>query len=299
MMQQMRGAALVITVWLIALASVLAFNYSQVIRSDSKITAAALAKQKAHAAAEAGIWRAIYELDAPHPTNPWPTDGTRTAFEFNGAEILVIAQDLSGLVDLNAAPRKTLSTIIDYIADDPLRAEQIVDAIMDWRDRDHTVREFGAEDVDYLAAGLDYGAKDGPFNTREELELVLGLTSDEYKNIAPFVTVFSQKSQVNLTVAPAHVRNAMIESKTVGAEASSFRRATDPTPARRSSVRRRRATYEIFVEANVNGVLSRLVATVEIGQARQSGPKVTILSWRETWHFAIPTKDIDENPPAG
>jgi general secretion pathway protein K len=46
----------------------------------------------------------------------------------------------------------------------------LVDAILDWRDEDDLHLVNGAEDPDYKAAGLPYGAKDGPFDSLEELQ---------------------------------------------------------------------------------------------------------------------------------
>ena len=299
-MNRMRGATLVVTVWLIALGTILALNFSQMTRGDTKITAAALTKHKARAAAEAGIWRAVYEIDAPHPEDPWPTNGSAIEFDFNGAEVLVIAQDLSGLADLNVASRETLAPIVDYITQDPLRSEQIVARILDWRDRDNVMLTFGAEDAEYRAAGSGYEAKDGPFSVREELQLIMGLSADEYRRLAPFVTVHSQKRTINLAAAPAHVLHALTNDDSREPEPANRHpdEVKDPARTTRASVRRGRGAFEILVQADLNGVLSRLAATVAFNQGRRNRPKIAILSWRETWPVEIPVEDINENPSA-
>ena len=112
MKKSMHGAALIITVWLIALATVLALNYSQAVRSDIKITTAGVAHAQARAAAEAGFWRAVYEIQSPLADAPWPTTGTAVEFAFGDAQVNVTTQDLRGLADLNSASDKTLNTII-------------------------------------------------------------------------------------------------------------------------------------------------------------------------------------------
>ena len=301
MKKTMNGAALIITVWLIALATVLALNYSKAARSDTQITAAGLARLQARAAAEAGFWRAIYEIKSPLPEEPWPTDGTAIDFDFGDAQISVIAQDLAGLADLNSASHETLKIVIGYALQQPERAEQIVAAILDWRDRDNTALPFGAEDDDYRIAGLDYEAKDGPFNSREELQLVLGLTLDEYAAIAPFVTVHSQNTSVNLEVAPAYVARAMseLESPKISTATNELSNRIGQGGAARRTGRRGGGSFEILVEAHVKGVISRLAASVEINHSRRNNPGVAILSWREHWPFTVPKEDTDENPPAG
>jgi type II secretory pathway component PulK len=261
----MNGAALIITMWLLALATILALNYSYASRNDTKITTRSVAQHQARAAAEAGLWRAIYEIESPLPEDPWPTDGTVSEFEFGAAEIRIIAQDLTGLADLNSAPPETLETVIGYALEEPQRAEQIVARILDWRDRDTSVLPLGAEDADYQAAGLNYEAKDAPFNTREELQLLLGVTIDEYNAIAPFVTVYAQKKSINLDVAPAYVTRAMPEFDTSSASPATSelgKRISDLTKTRKST-RRGSTSFEILSEATVKGVVSRLAASVE------------------------------------
>ena len=289
------GAALVVTVWLIALATILALNFSYASRSDTITTTASLAGHQSRAAAEAGIWRAVYEIEVPLPEEPWPTDGRVSEFKFGSAEVSVIAQDLIGLADLNWASSETLKTIISHALGQPQRAEQIVARILDWRDRDQTELAFGAEDADYRAAGINYEAKDGPFNSREELQLVLGVTFDEYNAIAPFITVHSQKTSINLGVAPDYMVQAMSEfespdSPTADNELS---RRIKQTTTGRKPTRSRSTRFEIFSEATVRGVISRLAASVEINRRRRGGPKVVILAWHETWPFTIPKVEFD------
>jgi len=295
-----RGAALVITVWLIALASVLALNYSQAVRSDTKITTSELARAQARAAAEAGFWRAVYAIGSPQHEAPWPTDGTAVEFDFGNASVSVMAHDLMGLADLNSASDATLKGIISYALGDPQRAEEITARINDWRDRDSNTRQFGAEDEDYVATNLSVHAKDGPFNTREELQLVLGVSAADYDAIAPFVTVHSQKATINPVVAPVYVKNALSELEPLVATPRNNRNQSSSrtnTPRQRRS--RRGASFEILVQANVNGVISRLAASVEINRARRNGQRVVILSWREIWPYRIPQQDIDENATVG
>ena len=207
----------------------------------------------------------------------------------------IIAQDLFGLADLNWASSETLKTIISHALGQPQRAEQIVARILDWRDRDQTELAFGAEDADYRAAGINYEAKDGPFNSREELQLVLGVTFDEYNAIAPFITVHSQKTSINLGVAPDYMVQAMSEfespdSPTADNELS---RRLKQTTTGRKPTRSRSTRFEIFSEAVVRGVISRLAASVEINRRRRGGPKVVILAWHETWPFTIPKVELD------
>ena len=59
----------------------------------------------------------------------------------------------------------------------------------------------GAEDPEYDAAGLSYGAKDDRFAVVAELRQVLGMTRDLYDLAAPFLTVYSNRSGVNVDLS--------------------------------------------------------------------------------------------------
>ncbi len=301
MKKSARGAALIITVWLIALASVLALNYSLAVQSDTKITASGLSRAQARAAAEAGFWRAVFELGSSIAEPPWPTNGGTIEVDFGDASIEVTIQDLGGLADLNSTSDEHLEAIVHYALNDHARAAQVTARIIDWRDRDDDPGPDGAEARDYVAANLSYGPKNGPFNTREELQLVLGMSSTEYEAIAPFVTVHSQKRKVNLAVAPNFVVNALsgIESPAAAAATSPARERINRIVAGRARQGRGGRSFEILVRAEVNGVVSQLAAIIKLARGRRNDPGVAILAWRETWPYRIPEEDIEDNAFAG
>ena len=57
----------------------------------------------------------------------------------------------------------------------------------------------GAEVVsEYRAAGYAYGPRDGPFETVEELKLVMGMTPLLFEALAPVLTIYSQTPWVDL-----------------------------------------------------------------------------------------------------
>lgn len=85
-------------------------------------------------------------------------------------------EDESSRIGLNGASRGTLIIILTNSGVDDADAEELADAILDWRDADDQTRENGAEDDEYDSDG--YEAKDGPFSTVEELLLVKGVDED-------------------------------------------------------------------------------------------------------------------------
>ena len=123
----------------------------------------------------------------------WRADGTEHLFLFGGGEVHIVIEDEAGKVDLNRAPDTLLVDLFVAAGVEDQRASELVDAIVDFRDRDDLRRLNGAEDGDYEQAGLPYGAKDAPFEAIEELQRVLGMTQALYQAVAPSITVHNRR----------------------------------------------------------------------------------------------------------
>ena len=161
-----------------------------------------LAFAKARALAEAAAQHAIIELLAPNRVQAWPINGTIITINIDGHDIGVAVRDATGLVDLNAASADLLAAAFAATGGDEGWRQEIVDAILDWRDGDKLRHLNGAEDDDYLAAGHDWTARDGAFASIDELRYVLGMRQEVFDKLAPFLTVYSGRSAVNLEYAP-------------------------------------------------------------------------------------------------
>jgi len=103
-----------------------------------------------------------------------PFESLREIDGFGTVEVTI--SDESSRIDLNAASRGALQTLLVRSGLEEPEAAEIADAILDWRDPDSDQRNDGAEDDDYEGDG--YEAKDGPFSTVEELLLVRGMDED-------------------------------------------------------------------------------------------------------------------------
>lgn len=77
----------------------------------------------------------------------------------------------SSRININTAPLEMLEAI-------PGMTAEVAAAIVDWRDPDSEITASGAESNYYLALDSPYNCKNGPFESPEELRLVLGCTPD-------------------------------------------------------------------------------------------------------------------------
>ena len=60
-------------------------------------------------------------------------------------------------------------------------ASGLVDKVLDWREAGPGKRPSGAQEPDYRAAGFAHAPRNGPFQSVEELKLVMGMTPELYR----------------------------------------------------------------------------------------------------------------------
>jgi general secretion pathway protein K len=192
---------------MLVLLTVMAGSYSATMRTETLSTARQVQAAQARALAEAGVWLAVKGLLQPTTAQLWQTDGSLETVPYDDSVIYIQVQDEAGKIDLNTAQREILLGLLQSTNISGDQAESITSAILDWRDRDNLIRIKGAEDPDYQVANLDYDAKDGPFNSIEELRRVLGMTEAIFKKIRPALTIHSHLPGINPLVA---VREALL-----------------------------------------------------------------------------------------
>ena len=158
--------ALVIVLWMLSLLIVLALGYSRMVRTETGLTANLVHFNQARAIAEAGVWQAVSELLKPDAEQQWQTDGRPYSFPFGAGRVKVRIVDEGGKIDLNTAGPELLYGLLNAVELPEKNALRLLQAVLDWRDRDNLARNHGAEDADYHALGYQYGAKDGPFKQR-------------------------------------------------------------------------------------------------------------------------------------
>ncbi len=213
-----RGIALVIVLWVIALLTVMALGLTTTQRTENALSRNQIDAARFRAAAEAALALTALNLMAtPMDTVPieeiWVPDGSPRPLRFDGIELRISLSNEASRVDLNRAPRDQLAALIEFAQGeegyDEAARDAVADAIIDWRDQDDLTQLNGAEDGDYEAAGLPYGAGDQPFGSVEELRQVLGMSRDLYRRLAPGLTVDNESGQVEQRFASAAVLAAV------------------------------------------------------------------------------------------
>jgi general secretion pathway protein K len=197
-----RGVALILVLWVAILLTVIAGSFAFAMRTDMQVVQNSVAIARAEAAANAGVHRALLELFKP-PTDAerWQADGQAHEITLAGAKVTVSVLDESGKIDINAAAIELLKGLFLSAGLKDEEAVALVDAVQDWRDADDLRRLNGAEEPEYRAAGLKYKPANAPFQTIEELQLVLGMKPEIYHRIAGFITVYARQPGLNAAIA--------------------------------------------------------------------------------------------------
>ena len=125
--------------------------------------------------------------------------------------------DEEGKVNLNTSGPEMLARLFEAVlCASPSQAQELADAVVDWRDPDSAVQPNGAEDGFYAGLPTPYGCKDAPFDSPDELLLVRGFDATMYKNIKGYVTAFGA-GRLNINTAPAQGLQALgLDAKLVG-----------------------------------------------------------------------------------
>jgi len=189
-----RGIVLVIVLWAIALLTVIALSLTVAQRSEYALTRNQLDGARFRALADAALRLTVLHLLTVPPVDVapedlWWPDGRPRLLRFAGEELEIRLFNEASRIDLNSASQEQLLVLLELAGASEELSAALADAIVDWRDPDDLAQLHGAEDDAYRAAGRDYGARDAPFVSVEELRQVLGMTPELYRRLAPDLRV--------------------------------------------------------------------------------------------------------------
>lgn len=178
------GFALVLVLGVMVLLAILAAGIAFSVRSEMNIAGEFSDRIRARYLAHAGLQRALLELSMDNPgvdsyVETWQRlRSDDEVLDFGDGIFIVYVTDETGKLNINTADRNTLVAFFTQITGDSERAEEIADAVIDWRDADDEPELLGAESDYYLNLEQPYRAKNAPFDSPFELLLVRGITKD-------------------------------------------------------------------------------------------------------------------------
>ncbi len=292
MRHRQAGIALVLVLWVLALLSTMALALMATQRTETALSRNLITTAQGRALAEAGIYYAIARglvYRAGSDSEKWQPDGTLRFWDFAGTRVAVAIISEHAYIDLNYASAELLEGLLQTTGVEASQIPALRDAILDWRD-DNTERLLhGSEDDAYQAEGRLYGAGDASFTSVSELRQVLGMTPQLYQSMAPALTVYSGRGQVNPSFAPPQVLAAlpgMVEDELVDyMERRVSHRERGLQPPQLTGVNTafldlsEGAVFRVYAEApGSDGARISLQAIVRIGDTKEP---YDILAWNQ------------------
>jgi general secretion pathway protein K len=201
-----RGFIIVAVLWLLVALSTLAMVFSVYLSNSARalgVTDTGIVKD---ALLSASLELTAYQLLLTDEKSR-PAQGS-FRFRLDNAEVLVTFTSEAARVDLNTAPKELLANLFEVLGTEQKAAGEIADRIDGWR----TPPKEGAandEEALYLASGLTYSPRQGPFAHVNELSLVLGVSPVMVERVLPYVTVFSRSKDIDVLIAPPEVIAAL------------------------------------------------------------------------------------------
>lgn len=233
-----RGVALLVVLWIFIFLLVVAFDFSASVREEATAAHRYSDETQGYYIALAGFERGVYEF-LQQSTGREATgrealgtqkkadifDGDWREEALGGGAFRVRWVDEGGKININRADEETLRRVFTNLGIEEPNKAILVDSIMDWRDPDDLHRASGAENDYYRSLTPPYTAKNGPFDTVEDLLWVRGMTpelfygygdaqGDRAENtqragLREIFTVDSPIDRVNLRTASADVIHAL------------------------------------------------------------------------------------------
>jgi general secretion pathway protein K len=222
------GAVLLLVIMILTLISVLVLSWAQEWRTELKLASNFGEAHKCQRLAEAGVYYALgklvtaktAELKGPQAIAPdsrgafgdlWQGDQRPHVLELPGGMVEVRIGDEGGKINLNLAPEALLNSFFTMLGLPEPQIRTMVDSIQDWRTKYSYPRPYGAKSAYYLSLDPPYVAKNGNFETVEELAWVHGFeASPLIPRLNRWLTVQETEQEgINLNTASLEVLVAM------------------------------------------------------------------------------------------
>lgn len=187
-----RGVALVTVLWVMTLLTVLVAEFAYSMKVETLAVRNFKNEVRALYLAKAGVNLALAEIMSGYRLVYLDDDGNvafagreATGIKMHARDRAVTLEagtvkysitDENGRLNINTSSRDTLAALLKKTGVSGSEVDAIADAMLDWRDADNDYRLNGAESDYYRSLPSPYAARNGPFESVEDLLLVKGMT---------------------------------------------------------------------------------------------------------------------------
>ena len=277
-MRRDRGFALLIVLWTLALLSLLISQLAGSGRQALRLAGNMRVQGRLQAAADGAVQEAGYHLGAAG-TAHWPANGAMHALSQDGAGIRLRITNEAGKINPSVASLELLAGLVHACGVETPKATAIASAMVAWR---FPTAQTGYGAAAYRQAGRPYGPPGQPFESLDEVGLVLGMTPDLLACLTPHLSLYRDndpdpnaadplvlRALTDVLGTPPPLTEAPADESVVAGDAV----ATGPDGARAV----RRAILRMGAEApSSNGAGSDGAG----GPAGDATPPFRIMDWR-------------------
>ena len=231
-MQSPRGSLLIVSLWMIAILTILSVSIGQHVRQKISLADRIDRRNWLRGISETGVFQTLYKLRKKKEANEGyhSLNDTYTGAQKDCANVVVGegaytisypyrdtkagelkthygVEDEEGKININMLDAKVLIPFFQKVGEiEEEQAQEISYAIVDWRDTDDSLShpKYGAESDYYEDLETPYECKNYKFESLEELLLVRGMTPEIFEKVKPFITIYGT-GVVNINTAPREV----------------------------------------------------------------------------------------------
>lgn len=220
-----RGIALLAALWLVVAIATVSLALAIEVAEHRRIgftasdgDAARIAADGALAIAQARLEQAYRQVPRNTGSNasrlrasdPWLDADSLLpdTLQLGNVRVLMRAEDLESKLNINRAGSGELRAFFNALLRDYNMADQLVQAITDWRDRDELQQPRGAERDEYLQHRRLDLPTNRDFRNIDELRSVEGMTPEVFTLIRPYLRT-QGNPRINVNTAPLPVLRAI------------------------------------------------------------------------------------------
>ena len=232
-----RGFALLIVLWTLALLSLLISQLAGSGRQAVRLAGNMRVQARLQAAADGAVQEAAFHLGAAG-TAHWPANGAVHALGQDGASIRLRITSEAGKINPGLASLELLTALVHACGIETPKATATASAMVAWR---FPSAQAGYGAAAYRQAGRAYGPPGQPFESLDEVGLVLGVTPDLLACLTPHFSLYRDndpdpnaadplvlRAITEVTGAPPQLTDAHVDESVVAIDAV----ATGPDGAR-------------------------------------------------------------------
>ncbi len=245
------GSILILALWTLTLLSMFAVYIGMRIQQRAILLSRLEDRSQLHYLAEAGVKKALAALKNDLRAHNRQYTAYGKFYRHNNPEIFKAIEIGQGVVNvryaqasssmeerfgfideeskinLNTADKNDLKRLLGSVIDkDARRVQDLVDAIVDWREAvQHQTQGFYSDGY-YQQLAHPYTSKKSNFEIIDELLLVQGVTQDIFDKLQPFVTIYGD-GKININSASREVLRAIGMENSLIDKLFSVRRGQD------------------------------------------------------------------------